>query len=85
MAWTCTPSPPPVIRSLRHQSAPRCWWHRCTCSLTCGISTSPHLVAQFQPDAVVLDEVQFVKQRDERGQSKRREQAAKLLALAAEP
>ena len=36
------------------------------------------LVEQFQLDAVVLDEVQFVKQRSE-DESRRRQQAAKLL------
>ena len=37
------------------------------------------VVDEFDPDAVILDEVQFIKQRHDNRQSRRREQAAKLL------
>jgi SAM-dependent methyltransferase len=42
------------------------------------------LVSGFQPDAVILDEVQFLKQRHEESESARRRQAAKVLCLTTE-
>ena len=42
------------------------------------------LVDGFQPDAVILDEVQFLKQRHDDQESARRRQAAKVLCLATE-
>jgi hypothetical protein len=42
------------------------------------------LVDGFQPDAVILDEVQFLKQRHDEQESARRRQAAKVLCLTTE-